>query len=153
MIKGNKFIVMPSLSLGDFDALRILDNEFIVAKKEDAYKFETPKDELGRIISVNCDERIRPITYDEIEDTKNIDVQILENKIMVKTSLVDHMFEMKKDKFGRIASVSCDHKNRKIYYESRSFAGVEYEQIHSGYPNLTSPKINNVGVFLVDTFP
>ena len=49
-----------------FDALRILDHEFIVTIDGKEYTFKTPKDEFGRIISVDCDDKSRAVTYEEM---------------------------------------------------------------------------------------
>ena len=57
MAHGNTF------TYGGFDALSISDGGFTVVVGDEAYTFETTKDEDGRIISVNGHGKNRAITY------------------------------------------------------------------------------------------
>ena len=51
--------------MGGFDALRIRGNDFTVTVGDREITFETPKDASGRIISVNGNGKIRPVTYED----------------------------------------------------------------------------------------
>ena len=93
----------PAAKPGNFDALRIHDYEFTVTVGGEEHTFVTPKDETGRIVSVNCEAKNRAVTY-------------------------------------------LSHERR-----AGTFAGIEYEQVDSGLPNLEPPQINAVDVEVLDS--
>ena len=64
---------------GGFDSLRILDSGFTVTVGGTEYDFETPKDALGRIISINGCGKNRPIVYAKQSNTAGIEYEQVES--------------------------------------------------------------------------
>jgi hypothetical protein len=68
MTQGN-FLQTSLQALGEFDALRILGDEFTVSFDGEEHRFDTPKDDEGRIAFINGFGKNRKVTYSKDSGT------------------------------------------------------------------------------------